>query len=494
MIGVADTGKAYDLVFVGGGVSATATLTSLVEVLRPERRPLKVAVIDRAGAFGGGLTYSGPSAGATLMQNPVSMMPERLSGLLRTADESWLTDWCDAAGPGAAHWRAEFRPDISEGRIDGLFVPRGLYGFALSDALDRATAGAWPGLEIGRLQAGVTAVKRSGDGYRLIVDGVGGPLDTRLLVLAPGMIPSADAEGAIPYIDRSPEAFVAELAERCRHGSGQICILGANAATMDVLHLLASYRPLLPEQARIVVVAPTGGLPVPLGSGGDSPPPSRVLQGKVRFETADDLAEAVRLDARDRRLAGYAQATLTEEGAAAAILKALQDLAPGEQKRLLQFHGHVLARISRRAVPAYHRSAKSLESAGILTVLRARVTETHRTPRNWTVRLDGPLHDLDVSAVVDCRGGGNLFSTLDPLLQSLTADRETVVGVNDAGSGLDVNDSFAAAPGLFVMGDLLTGYSGANGVIWHLQNAPRIETYSQVLGAALAAELGRGAD
>jgi len=458
--------------------------------LAPRQPPLRIAVVDRSSAFGGGITYSGPVAGETLLQNPVSAMPDSLGAYLRATPGATLAAWAAQSGPVAQRWWHAAEPLIARGEVDDLFVPRGLYGALIEHQLKSVLAEAWPGLQIECMTAEVVGLDRDSEAGPIVAALKDGrALQAETVILGLGIVPGPATPGATSYLDRRPKDFVASLAAQVASRRGPICILGANAASMDVLNLLHTYGDALPEAARICVISPSGQLPIPVESGAGAPPCSQLLADPAPVTEAERLAALVVSDARARRAAGFAPMTLSEDGAVAKIMTCLAAMTPEERARLLQFHGKDLAHVSRRSVPAYHAAADALRAAGRLTLLAGRVDDVVDDGAGLTLTLAGRAERVAAAAVVDCRGGGSLAATPDPLMTSFRTGGLLGAQVNAAGSGIVVDDDLRAAPGLFVIGDLLSGYDGRHGVVWHMQNAPRIETYADALASVLAVDL-----
>lgn len=482
----------YDLAFVGGGLAASATLIALLGRLPARDRRWRIAVIDAGGWFGGGLTYSGPAAAATLLQNPVREMPACLGDWLARTPVGRVRAWAEDAGRGARAWINRDGAALARGETAGLFVPRALYGH-VQEARFRAALADHSGVaEVDHLALPVHGLARAEDGgLRLDLGPDRQGLAAERVVLCTGLIPRAPVPGALGYLDRDPAAFVAALAEQAGSDGRGVAVLGANAAALDVLHILDLHADGLPAGLRVALYSRSGHLPPPEGA--PVPPEARALLCEAPLPACGaGLVARVRRAAEICLAQGAAPATLGAEGGMAALIRGLDGLGRADRHRVIAAHGRALSLLSRRAVPAYAAAAARLRAAGRVVPERAGVRAV--TPVAGGARLafaDG-RPDRVHRRLIDCRGAGGLSDTPGPLLGAL-AGGALGVRANAAGSGLVADDHLEAAPGLHVLGDLLTGHDGAHGPVWHLQSAVRIERYAEVLAAALAARFAGAA-
>lgn len=474
----------HDLAFIGSGLAATAALIQLLPRLpHKDDHPWRIAVLDAGGWFGGGVTYSGPAAADTLLQNPVRDMPPALDAWLKATPLTQIETWADGAGRGGRTWFLRDRAALSAGETEGLFVPRALYGH-VQEARYRAALAESPA-EVSQITARVQGLS-GGAPYRLDLGPDRAPLKAAQVVLCPGLIPRPPIPAALSYLDQPPAEFVRALTE----GGA---VLGANAAAMDVMHLLDLYAEHLPTGAPPVrVLSRSGQLPPRFDPNlPETLPPSTLMADPLAPKTAAALVEVIAQDAQAWAAAGIAPSELGARGGMAALMQCLGALPPAERQTALQAQGPALSLLSRRAVPAYRAAADRLVTSGRVRLTSATVENVTAAPAGGAVLHLQGQPDLAVPRVVDCRGAGRLGATQDPLLQGL---HDIGLLPNAAGSGFAVNDQLCAAPGLYVLGDLLTGYDGAHGAIWHLQSAPRIQAYAEVLAEVLSVRYAAAAN
>lgn len=479
---------AYDLAFVGGGLAATSTIISLFEMFPEGAGRPRIAVIDAGGWFGGGITYSGPAAGVTLLQNPVRDMPACLGDWLVQTPMAELRDWAARSGRGPERWVQRDQAALERRDVAGLFVPRALYGHVQEERYRAAASAADAGID--HVTASVQGISRVPSGFALDLGAGQGALEARRVMLCPGLVPRAPVPGVLRYLDQRPEAFVAALSKAGEAG-GNVALIGANAAAMDVIHILDLHDDLLPPDLQVTVLSRSGHLPPAMDLDAPVPdaPESTFLRAETRPGDADALIAMLKRDAQARLAAGVAPATLGAEGGVGVLMDCLDAFPGAERQRLLEAYGRELSLLARRAVPAYRAAADRLIASGRLDLRKATVQSVRAMGQGAEIVLDDGLPALRAPAVIDCRGAGTLFETGSDLMR-LLASGAVGARANGAGSGLIVDDRLAAAEGVYVLGDLLTGYDGAHGAIWHLQSAPRIESYAKVLARSLLQSLG----
>ncbi len=486
----------YDLAVVGGGLSATATLVSLLnannKAANHDARSVKrVIVFDKGGAFGGGNTYSSAVANATYLQNPVDMMPDGFAKWITEKDPDWLADWATHVSKVTSQWWLEQRHCILKQQVDSLFVPRGLFGLYQRERYQASLRAARERVIVQHTTATITKLKRTEDEDFVLESAEGIRVRARIVLLAVGMIPTAVPDDSTFYLDKSPEQFVSDLAAKAGAYDGKLVVLGANAAALDVIHLVNSYESAHDDIKKILVVSKTGIMPIPARPITGIEPSSYLIENPTAPNNASELVSTVRRDVTRWQNAGLAPFGLTQKGISRAILDSLKALPAEERARILEFHGRELSLVSRRTVPVYSTHLEKLKNAGRMQILAGDIATVNYFDSKFSIRFNGNQPEMQVAALVDCRGAGRLDETSDPLLRELIANGHQLAQANSAGSGFIVNDNFEASPNVFIMGDLITGYDGSHGMVWHLQNAPRIEKYGAALGKTLVERLSK---
>ena len=485
----------YDLAVIGGGLSATATIIKMLSASRTQlnqdiNKMKQIIVFDKEDSFGGGNTYSSAMADATFLQNPVDMMPDGFAEWIISKGIEWLAAWCFHTSSTTRQWWQEHKDAITRRQLASLFVPRGLFGLYQTESYRSALSAAKESVVVQHVAKQVTGLIRTENDDFILKTASDIQIRARIVLLAMGMIPSKPFPEAVSYLDKLPEKFVVNLASKAKAHGGNIILLGANAAAMDVIHLFSTYESALTGINEIIVVSKTGIMPISTSPITGLEPSSSLIAHPTSPRNAAELVSIVLNDAACWHEAKLAPYGLTLKGISNAIIASLNSLPAKERTRILEFHGRELSLISRRCVPAYYSDFKKLKSSGRLKILAAEVNSVCKITSGISVNFSGELPDLKATAVIDCSGAGRLNETNDPLLaQLLRAEGGKLAQANAAGSGFVVNDRFEASPNLFIMGDLLTGYEGRHGMIWHLQNAPRIKHYSSILGEVIAERL-----
>lgn len=207
-----------DVAIVGGGFSGTVVAAQLA---RLARRPLRLVVFDRDGAFGRGTAYA-PEADRFILNVRAKAM-----GAFPDAEDDFLNS-LRATGYGAGD------PDLGE-----RFVPRRLYGEYLCALLEQSAAGM---VRVERRRASVAAAVPLADGYALET-GCATRIAAKAVVLAIGNLPPGGCGDALPPGSmarhaRNPWELIAQSqVDR----DADVLIVGTGLTALDVLlHLTAN--------------------------------------------------------------------------------------------------------------------------------------------------------------------------------------------------------------------------------------------------------------
>jgi uncharacterized NAD(P)/FAD-binding protein YdhS len=497
-----------DLAIVGGGLSGSLTLLHLGRELerRGAARPRRIALLDRAGDFGTGVPYGRLAHPSRLLNETGATMEMHGFGewLVRRR-ERWRDALRSPGGPAVDSWLARNARALERGRDDpaafaSTYLPRRVFGLFLEDVFEETLAGAArrgsPLVE--RRTDEVLGVRRAEDGD-LLLEGRDGALRAGGVVLGLGSLPpepEPDVAGRPAYAPDPSGRRVEELREalleslgRGRAGSRRLALLGANASGLEMLHLVAHEPGVADAVDEIRVVSPAGRLPDARPSGKSPPFEATSLRELLErgVRTAGELAEAARADQERGRAAGYT--SLDRLGPLGAALgSALRTLPPEERRRFAAEHGMRFTAANTHTPPEYADAAASLAASGRLAHLRGRVERVEWKGRP-VVRYRGPDGNtarLIADFVADCRGAGRVGRSPRPLLRSLLEPGRGLATESAGGRGILVDDDFAAAPGVWVMGPLLAGHAGATDTIWHLESAPRIDPLAARLAATIA--------
>jgi len=243
---------------IGDGLSAAELAVSA-----PLGRGDRLTVIGPAVArLGRGLAYADHPADAPwrfawLLNSPAYLIDE--------AFVDWAAArWDDIAARMAGRrpdWLAAAAPHVARDDIAALFLPRAIFGDYLRARIEAGLARLdEAGVEIVRLPAKVTGLRRDGPAFRLsLSDGTTVAADSvDLATGGPVNQPLCAGLGAPAF--ETPYGNEAAIAGLARNGGPIVCI-GGNAAMLDVLRLVQSVT----EESRLAfsVISQTGHLPEP---------------------------------------------------------------------------------------------------------------------------------------------------------------------------------------------------------------------------------------
>jgi uncharacterized NAD(P)/FAD-binding protein YdhS len=153
-----------------------------------------------------------------------------------------------------------------------------------------------------------------------------------------------------------------------------------------------------------------------------------------------------------------------------------------EQRAFVEDGYATYRRLVRHTPPAYADAASRLAAGGRLTLVHSRVTAV--TPAGPVLRVAvAGAPPLDAAAVFDCRGFVGVRDTDNPVVRALVA--AGTAEPNRCGRGLRVNPRLEAAPGLFVLGQVLAGTSHPGAHIWSLENIARIHALAEPVAGHL---------
>jgi uncharacterized NAD(P)/FAD-binding protein YdhS len=505
----AQTSTQYDLAIIGGGLSGGLLLVHLLELRGRQGgrgRPLRIAWVDGTGEFGCGLPYGRLAHPKFLLNNAVSEMNvgrfhawltenhDRWMETLRAAPDTALKGWITRHA--AALQLSAEEPQ----RYLPMYLPRRVFGEFVSDWVQTAVGQAGPGTVIARhAQEATGAQRRGADLHVQLADS--SELPVRMLVLALGSLPPDPC----PSVDGVPGFFshtglsdggaefqrTVESVFRRRHGAVRVLIMGSHASAMESLYTIAHDTQSRSRIGEIIVVSPSGRLPQPIRDSAPEFLPRRMVRWSGEGQpTAAELSHAAQEDFAEAVAIGVPDAVVS-----AAIGRVFRNVFPRlalpEKQRFVEEFGAAYTALNRHTPPDYEDAGASLTQAGLLRVRSARVTSLAWSGAEFEAMLSteaGPHRSpLQADIVLNCRGAGLLQSTANPLIRSVLASG--LARINRSGQGVQVNEHFAASPGVYVLGQLLAGMSTGEFHLWNLERAERIEGIARHLAARLDDEL-----
>lgn len=510
-----------DIVFIGGGLSATMTLVHLIREFTVRRKPpagalsgaplLRIALLDRDSEFGCGVPYGNLAHPMFLLNENVATM--NFSGLLdwlSVRRERWLELLQAKLCPGVMNWLSRNARALEAARTDpacylSLYFPRCIFGLFVRELLQAAIAdaGRTSVARVDLIRGYATSIERQCDSGFTIRLAEGGSISSRLVILALGSLPPEPVlglEGVSGYVHdlvrRSPEAALKEVREELESSTSVtrcIAILGSNAAAMEAIYAIRNDPNLTQVLDEIVLISPSGYLPAGTLCGREPAFTARHLETLVERHdvSAHAILNAAAADAEFGRRLGY-----TSLDYSGPICRAFSEvfvrLSFEERRRFVEEYGGQFTALNRHSPPEYAAAAEFFHQGGRLRLVCARVTAVERLiarRAGFTIRAVGTSGAevlIRAAAVIDCRGSGSLPSNRVPLLRSILRPESSIARVNRSILGIAVNTDFEASPGVFVMGPLLSGHATRRDAIWNLESAPRIHFLSERLAGIVA--------
>lgn len=512
-------GQAYDIVFVGSGLSSSCTLAALIEQVGagPMGRALRVAVVEKADHFFTGIPYGARSGTASLIITPVD---EFLPSPEREAFMAWLARHQDRVmadieakgGPLSQDFLARSREAIASGDCSSFHMPRYTFGLYLREKMQaRLDDAERKGQLAYRLMQGeVVDIRRDDQGYDLVLE-EGARIRSRLVVLALGTPPNRSlfdpaARSAskaclvedpyLPDMEATLERIQQSLTEPGAGGERHVLLVGANATSLEMLYNLNNLPGLQERGLHFHILAPQGKLPDRFRQI-ETPRLETVhlnaLEGQADL-TAAAILEAVKADlaaAKEQSL-GIAD---TLPMISKAVGKLVQELALEEKKTFVRHVGIEIGRLQRRAGDEYSDIADDLQRQGRLKIVAGRFTgfaehEADGVRVLYEAGPDGERQTLaaSIDVVVNCTGSAGMSRpNVSPLIEALLASG--LCRANESGAGFAVNHRMEAAEDLFVIGPLLAGNVVGDLSIWHVEHCGRIMEFSKTLARSLHDDL-----
>lgn len=386
----------FTIGIVGAGFTGSLLAAHLA---RAARGPLRIALIERRGAFGPGLAYSTTDAGHMLnvRAGNMSAFPDDPNHFIR--------------------WLSNRNGDAAAARTNGLtFASRRDYGAYVTEVLD-AAARVSGDVQVERIYGEAVGLTPVPGGVRLLLDGLR-HLDVRRAALCTGHLPPLPPQGLSLDVLGS-ERYVADpWTEGALDGidkDARVIVLGSGLTMVDVAltllskghrgHILALSRRGLSPTAHESVAPFDGALP----HGG--PPPS------VR-----ELTRLLRRDAKRAEKAGIGWRSAFD--ALRPFHHKIWRNLPLEEKRRFLRHVRPYWEIHRhRMAPDVARRIADLQTEERLTIRAGRLTAAALIADGLTadVRLRGADADwsVEAAALINCSGpSSDYYRARDPIVQA----------------------------------------------------------------------------
>ena len=406
------------------------------------RLGVPVVLLDGSGRMGRGIAYS--------TREPAHLL---------NVPSGKMSAWPDRPGD-FAEWLGDDGASFAERREFGRYLG-GILGAA--DGVRRE-------------EAQCVGAARNGAGWNLRLDD-GRKIDAAALVLANGNQPPAGmavAEG-LPdglFVHNPWTAEAAEAIQEVAASGGDVLILGTGLTMIDtVLSLDAAGH-----RGRIVALSRRGLIP----RAHAAYDPSSVQPGEVPAGNVLALWRWLRRRAGET---GWRSAVDSLRPHSQALW---QSFSPKEQRRFLR-HARPWWDVHRhRIAPAVADRIAALIGNGRMGVVAGRVRSLEQRDGSLIARMTRrgcpDIKEESFALAVNCTGPlGEMRRTADPLLRQLLADG--VIGVDQLGMGLQVDERNRAADRLWAVGPMTKGR------YWEIVAVPDIRGQAAAVAEDIAREL-----
>jgi uncharacterized NAD(P)/FAD-binding protein YdhS len=424
----------FDVAIVGGGFAGTAVAVGLA---RQARGPLRIVIIDRAGAFGRGAAYS-PRYDHALLN-----VRARAMGAF-PGDEGDFVRWLRDVG---------YHNDDAE--LGHRFVPRRIFGDYLGHLLDVSCTGT---TQIERRVADVDDIVPGPDGYRLRHAGQHGSAEeiarTTSVVLALGNLPprgfgDAALVDALRAHARNPwELLAGEQIDR----AADVTIIGTGLSALDIVNALADNA----HRGRIMMISRHARFPLPHAAHGVMADPLPALSGSPAA-----VVRTVRRLVRDASAAGQPwQHVIDALRGQTNTVWAHWTLA---ERRQFERHLGALWSVHRHRAPESTLAVlDALRASGQLTIARGDIRRVVRTNDTLTIDYDDRAHRsrriIESDVLVDCSGPRkSIVDGGEPLIAALFARRLAMPEPLGMGIATTSNGALVGGAGLYALGPLRKG-------------------------------------
>ena len=447
----------HTITIVGGGFSGASLATALLR--KPPARPTRIVLVERRAEIGRGVAYS-TRAFPYVLNVPAASM---------SADPAKPLEFLEFA--------RRHHPEVAPGD----FLPRALYGDYLIERLAAAEHDAPAHVELQRVHAEVTYIKRADEGRWRLGIASAQDLPADIVVLAIGNPrPASLAVGR--GLDRVSDLWDEAGVMRGQH---QVLIIGTALTMADTVTRLEAHST---REAPIHAVSRHGFLPHPHGTTQGSPYAGDSAALLHAASTTRALLRFVRSMVRDAAARGqdWRDVITFMRPHVPALWRALPRI---ERRRFLRhvrpywdLHRHRLA-------PAIERTVTALRDSGLLHVRAARIKALESWGDQIRVTLvprgGGAAQRLVVDHVINCTGPDyRLRNSRDVLVAQLLRERLVTpdpleLGLLTGPAGEVLDAAGKAIPGLYYVGPMLRADW------WEATAVPELRMHLQRLTAAL---------
>jgi uncharacterized NAD(P)/FAD-binding protein YdhS len=457
------------IAIIGGGFSGTMLAAHLLRA--PAAPPLRIALIERTGRFGGGVAY-GAASPLHLLNVPAGRM-----SAFHDDSEHFL------------RWLRTKTPDAQ----GGAFVPRPLYAEYLESILSDAARSTAPGATLDRISAAAHDITPAASSLHIAISN-GNALTADVVVLATGNFPPANPALADSSFLRDPRYIKdpwSPGALESLSGQEPKLLIGTGLTMIDVALEISSG----PGRAPIHAISRRGLLPQahrPPRSSYHPPTPTDI---NTWPRTALGILRRVRAEvARGNARATDWRETLTALRAVTPDL--WRSLPEAEQRRWLTHLRPFWETHRHRAAPEAWARIEDLTRSRRLRVQAARLIAIEPRENALHVRLQprgqSAETSLDIARVINCSGPETaLARTGDPLLtalhkRALIASDPLFLGLQATPDGAAIDASGRASKNLYVLGPLRRAQ------LWETTAVPELRIQARDLAAHVLRAIGSG--
>lgn len=533
-----------DIAIIGSGASGTHCLLQVLAQLDGSADPVHITVIDRDPQFHCGIPYGHRSG-------PSSLLITKLSDFLSQTELDHFTDWLDekrdailATSKLDREWLDRHGEDIKHGRWNDLYLPRRLYGRYLRTRVESEIRRAQKknSATVDYLTAEITEVVPQSDSTTIIrgtscqkpsslvelhahttVLAVGSPPVKKLTIVhdptgEPAEVSGHDLPGYVSDIHAPTiEDVIAAVGDRLGdlpESQRRILVVGGNA---DALEFVLASAQMRERTGAVLSVLSTQGRPYywrhehpdeqpELGAVQDllgsiaagASPTAREFFLAVDDTVTESIARgsdkatvAAIMESVGRVIDHMDEAELAEmAGAYGLRISDLLRQAGGDAIDLLDA-------ASGEAPVTFERgrfdSAEFADGLYTVTVRRpaTKVTQTAAGQATATMETEPSRGSTSVlghryAAVINATGFEAVADTRSPLLRNLLSSG--AARTSCSGAGLATDADFRSAPGLYVLGPLLSGFNHDGTVVWHAESVNRIIHLAAWLAPRLVAD------
>ena len=492
---------------------------------------MRITMIDRDSQFHSGVPYGHRSG-------PSSLLITRLADFLSKNELAHFTRWLDenreailATSKLDKEWLHRHSDDIRNGFWDNLYLPRRLYGRYLRNRAESEIHKARrDGTAIvDYLTAEITDITTEPDGTSVLhgiqsqhaattdslielrttttILSIGSPPVKQLNVSAESgtlqsesaaqhELPGYIADIHVPTIEDSL-ASIRKLLLAAEPRDRRILVIGGNA---DALEFILASDALRHETHSALTVLSTRGRPYywRQEKPGEQPeiPAVQMLLDRIdegRSPSAEEFYSAVETDVTESIVHGRDKATVSAiMDAVGRVIGTMDDTQRGE---MAGTYGIPISNLLRQAGGDAVDLLDSTSGDCSLTFERGRFDSAVLRNGLFSVSLKRPascgkatpaeLTDR-YAVIINATGFESVAEARITLLRNLLASGTATA--SSSGAGLAADSHFRIAPGIFVLGPLLSGFNHDGTVVWHAESVNRIVHLAAQLAPVLISD------